>query len=201
MSNQVFKLQAALKLVQQLFQLEQSQGKARAKKIDSVFGAGFRHIDCTAKTTRLDKDQFKALKLLALGAITDDVTRMMATMPSDAYRARRDQLEGRGREDFIDLRAKAVTMAGPYLDSLRQQLLRRETPKVQAAVAKAAEVAKAERAAKKATKSAETDAKTGREKILAQMANIQKIMQSDGDPEYPVSKVQAALELVMRHLG
>ena len=203
MSKQTFDLAEALGLVKQYYLLEQRQGKARAKKIDLIFDADFRYTDCAAKTTRLDKEEFKALNFLALQAIADDATRIMATMPAEMYRAERDLLEGDALEAFRDFRAKATAMAGPYLKSLGKQLLRREPASVQAKVAKAAEAAKAERAAKKAAKSTETetDAKTGREKILAQMANIEKIMQSDDDPQYPVSKVQAALAVVISHLG
>lgn len=180
MNKQTFDLAEALGLVKQYYLLEQRQGKARAKKIDLIFDADFRHTDCAASTTRLDKDQFKALNFLALQAIADDATRVMATMPAETYRAERDLLEGKELKAFKDFRAKATAMAGPYLKSLGKQLLRCETSAVQAKVAKAEKAAKVERAAKKAEK--ENVAKTMQEKIIVQLTNTVAIMQGDDEP-------------------
>jgi hypothetical protein len=188
---------AVLKSAKTFFQGEKNAEASRAKRVDALYALGLRGSDCYAKTSRLDRVQFGALKLLALGAIHDDATRQMALMSKEEYAAKRDELEGDAKKRFQKFRADATGKAGPYLASLAAQLDTREPQEVReakaAAKAKAAEAKKAEKEA--------ADSKTGREKILEQLANIQSIMQNDKEPDYQVPALQSALAEVMDILG
>jgi len=188
---------AVLKSAKTFFQGEKNAEASRAKRVDALYELGLRSSDCYAKTSRLDRVQFGALTRLALGAIHDDATRLMALMSKEDYAAKRDELEGPAKERFQKFRNTAKAKAGPYLASLAAQLDTREPQSVRDAKAvdkkKAAEAKKADKAA--------ADSKTGREKILEQLANIQSIMQNDKDPQYKVPDLQSALEEVMDILG
>ena len=173
-------LAVSLKEVKAYCLLDRKQGEARAKKIGEIFKTGFSYTDCAASTTRLDKGEFAALKFIALQSIADVVTREMATMSNDDYKAERDLLEGDAQKEYKDFRAKATAMAGPYLKSLGDQLLRLEPYRVQKAVAGKKAKAKAD---KKAEKAKSETAKTMQEKIIVQLTNTVAIMQGDGEPD------------------
>ena len=184
---------AVLKSAKSFFQGEKNAEARRATRVDALYALGLRGSDCSAKTSRLDKVQFAALARLALDAIHDDATRHMALMSKEEYAAKRDALEGDAKKKLQKFRNTAKAKAGPYLASLAAQLETREPQEVREAKAKA----KAKAAEAKKVKKAAADSKTGREKILEQMANIQSIMQNDKDPDYQVPELQSALKEVM----
>ena len=171
-------LAVSLKAVKAYYSFELATEGKRHEKVVAVFKTGLRHTDCAASTTRLEKDQFAALKFLALQSISDVTTREMATMSNEAYKATRDLLEGDAQKEYKDFRAKATAMAGPYLKSLGDQLLRLESYQVQKAVADKKAKAKADKKAKTAA-----PAKTMQEKIIVQLTNTVAIMQGDGEPD------------------
>jgi len=173
-------LAVSLKAVKAYYSFELATEGKRHEKVVAVFKTGLRHTDCAASTTRLEKDQFAALKFLALQSISDVTTREMATLSNEAYKATRDLLEGDAQKEYKDFRAKATAMAGPYLKSLGDQLLRLEPYQVQKAVADKKAKAKADKKAK--TEKGDT-AKTMQEKIIVQLTNTVSIMQGDDEPD------------------
>lgn len=173
-------LSLAFKAAKAFFTFESGIAAKRGAKGAAVYKTGLRYTDCAASTTRLEKDQFAALKFLALQSISDADTRKMATMPKDDFFAQKKLLEGDELKAFQDFRAKATAMAGPYMLSLGAQLLACEPKAVQKKVADAAAKAKAKKKAKK--EKGET-AKTMQEKIIVQLTNTVAIMQGDDEPD------------------
>tara|TARA_R110000744_G_scaffold365430_1_gene474259 strand:- start:314 stop:937 length:624 start_codon:yes stop_codon:yes gene_type:complete len=190
-------LAVSLKAVKAYYSFERATEEKRHEKVVAVFKTGLRYTDCAASTTRLEKDQFASLKFLALQSIADVVTREMATMSNEAYKAERDLLEGDAQKEYKDFRAKATAMAGPYLKSLGDQLLRLEPYQVQKAVADKKAKAKADKKAEKG----ET-AKTMQEKIIVQLTNTVAIMQGDDEPDgFDFVALQGTIQEALEIMG
>ena len=193
MSTTTLDIPTVFKAVKAFFTFEAGIETKRNAKGIAVYKTNLRYTDCAASTTRLDKEQFAAVKFLALQAIADPATRKMATMSKADFFAEKKLLEGKELKAFQEFRAKATAMAGPYMKSLGDQLLKCEPESVQKKVATAKEKAAA---VKKAVKAKKETAKDGREKIIEQLANIASIMKADENPSYQVPELQKALEAV-----
>lgn len=189
-------LKLALTAVKAFFTHESDSEEKRGKMALAVYKAGFRFTDCIASTTRCDKEQFAAIKFLALQTIKDPATRKMATMSKADFFAEKALLKGKELEAFQEFRATATAKAGPYMLSLGNQLLKCEPESVQKKVAKAKADAAAKKKAEKAKKEKSETAKNGRDKIIEQLANIANIIQSDDNPCYQVPELTKALETV-----
>ena len=193
MSTTTLDIPTVFKAVKAFFTFEAGIETKRNAKAIAVYKTNLRYTDCAASTTRLDKEQFAAVKFLALQAIADPATRKMATMSKADFFAEKKLLEGKELKAFQEFRAKATAMAGPYMKSLGDQLLKCEPESVQKKVATAKEKAAT---AKRAGKAKKETAKDGREKIIEQLANIASIMKADENPSYKVPELQKALETV-----
>tara|TARA_B100001059_G_C17578618_1_gene448725 strand:+ start:38 stop:634 length:597 start_codon:yes stop_codon:yes gene_type:complete len=193
MSTTTLDIPTVFKAVKAFFTFEAGIETKRNAKGIAVYKTNLRYTDCAASTTRLDKEQFAAVKFLALQAIADPATRKMATMSKADFFAEKKLLEGKELKAFQEFRAKATAMAGPYMKSLGDQLLKCEPESVQKKVATAKEKAAT---AKRAGKAKKETAKDGREKIIEQLANIASIMKADENPSYKVPELQKALETV-----
>ncbi len=197
MSTTTLDLPVVFKAVKAFFTFEAGIETKRNAKGLAVYKTNLRYTDCIASTTRLDKEQWAAVKFLALQAIADPATRKMATMSKADFFAEKKLLDGEELKAFQEFRAKATAMAGPYMGSLADQLLKCEPEAVQKKVAKAKEKAAT---AKRAGKAKKETAKDGREKIIEQLANIANIMKADENPSYQVPELQKALEAVRKIL-
>ncbi len=196
MSTTTLDIPTVFKAVKAFFTFEAGIETKRNAKGIAVYKTNLRYTDCAASTTRLDKEQFAALKFLALQAIADPATRKMATMSKADFFAEKKLLEGKELKAFQEFRAKATAMAGPYMKSLGDQLLKCEPESVQKKVATAKEKAATAKRAEKAKKEKSETAKNGRDKIIEQLANIASIMKADENPSYKVPELQKALETV-----
>ena len=78
-------------------------------------------------------------------------------------------------------------------------LLRLDTDEEKARVQSLKDAKKSEAEAEEA--GTEEAGKSGRDKIIAQLATVQLIMQGDDDPQYPVLDLQLALGAVLELLG
>ena len=192
-------LSLAFTAAKAFFAFESGIAAKRGAKGAAVYKTGLRYTDCAASTTRLEKDQFAALKFLALQSISDADTRKMATMSKDDFFAQKKLLEGDELKAFQDFRAKATAMAGPYMLSLGAQLLSCEPKAVQKKVADAAAKVKADKKAKK--EKGET-AKTMQEKIIVQLTNTVAIMQGDDEPDgFDFVALQGTIQEALEIMG
>ena len=173
-------LPLAFKAAKAFFAFESGLETKRNAKGIAVHKTGLCYTDCRHATTRLNNGEFAALKFLSLQAIADPATRKMATMSKEDFFAQKKLLEGDELKAFQDFRAKATAMAGPYLKSLGDQLLKCEPERVQKKVIAARVKATADR---KAEKAKNETAKTMQEKIIVQLTNTVAIMQGDGEPD------------------
>ena len=80
MSTTTLDLPVVFKAVKAFFTFEAGIETKRNAKGLAVYKTNLRYTDCIASTTRLDKEQWAAVKFLALQAIADPATRKMATM-------------------------------------------------------------------------------------------------------------------------
>ncbi len=131
MSTTTLDLPVVFKAIKAFFTFEAGIETKRNAKGLAVYKTNLRYTDCAASTTRLDKEQFAAVKLLALQAIADPDTRKMATMSKADFFAEKKLLEGKELKAFQEFRAKATAMADPYMKSLGDQLLKCEPESVQ----------------------------------------------------------------------
>ena len=195
-------LKLALTAAKAFFTHESDSEEKRGKMALAVYKAGFRHTDCIASTTRLNKEEWAGIKFLALQTIKDPTTRKMATMPKADFFAEKELLAGKELKAFQDFRATATAMAGPYMLSLGNQLLKCEPESVQKKVAKAKADAAAKKKAEKAKKEKGDTAKTMQEKIIVQLTNTVAIMQGDDEPNgFDFVALQGTIEEALEIVG
>lgn len=199
----VFDAATTIRLVGEFAKLRTIQDEAESSKAEIMFAADIRHTDMVKKTTRLDADGWAAMtyniKINQNGALGE-----IAALSKEEYKANKAQIrEMKGDEAakaYEDLRQKSNKRPGPIMRDIAESLLRLDTDEERARVQSLKDAAKAEKDVAKAEETEETD-KSGREKILGQLATIHLIIQGDEDAQYDILKLEKALKVAFDLLG
>ena len=166
-------------------------------KYDGLFTANVRHTDFVSSTTRWNDTEWEAIKVLVRQSFVDDETRRVALLNKADYKEELKLLDSADAKAFKKFRDATHTKVGSKMRDFAAALLSRDTPAEQAKVAKELATVKKARDTKKAKTAKAESGKTGKEKIIAQLATIQLIMQGDEDAEYDVLKLQTAFKTAL----
>ena len=169
-----------------------------------------RWTDFVAATTGFNKTEWDTVKLAIKSSFQNPEKRRIALLSKADYKAELSKLKGKAAADFTAHRNRSHTDAGKAMTEYRDEMLKRD-PVAKAAFDKAAAAAEKKKAAKKKkaaaaatltaedrdqTESPEPAGKTGKEKILEQLRNIDAIIHNDNDPQYYLPAVQDALRAI-----
>ena len=199
----VFDAATTIRLVGEFAKLRAIQDEAESSKAAIMFAADIRHTDMVKKTTRLDDDSWAAMtyniKINQNGALGE-----IAALSKEEYKANKAQIrELKGDEAakaYEDLRQESNKRPGSIMRDIAESLLRLDTDEERARVQSLKDAAKAEKDAAKDEEAEEAD-KSGREKILGQLATIHLIIQGDEDAQYDILKLEKALKVAFDLLG
>lgn len=201
-----FDAATTIRLVGEFAKSRSDQDEAESSKAEIMFAADIRHTDMMKKTTRLDADGWTAMtyniKINQNGALGE-----IAALTKEEYKANKAQIrEMEGDEAakaYEDLRQKSNKRPGPIMRDIAESLLRLDTDEEKARVQSLKDATKAEKDAAKDEESEESEevGKSGREKILGQLATIHLIIQGDEDAHYDVLKLEKALKVAFDLLG
>ena len=131
----------------------------------------------------------------------------IAALSKEEYKANKAQIRetevDAAAKAYEDLRQKSNKRPGPIMRDIAESLLRLDTDEERARVQSLKDVAKAEKDAAKDDEYEEPEeaGKSGREKILGQLATIHLIIQGDEDAEYDILKLEKALKVAFDLLG
>ena len=168
-----------------------------------------RWTDFVAATTGFNKTEWDTVKLAIKSSFQDPEKKRIALLSKADYKAELAKLKGKAAADFTAHRNRSHTDAGKAMTEYRDEMLKRD-PVAKAAFDKAAAAAEKKKAAKKKkaaaatltaedqdqTESPELTGKTGKDKILEQLRNIDAIIQNDNDPQYELPAIQDALRAI-----
>ena len=150
------------------------------EKYDTLYWtAGVRDTDFVASTTRFDKTEWTAIKLLVRQSFVDPEMRRVALLSKEAYKAELKTLNTKEEKAMQNMRNACSTKVGSKMRDFAEAMLVRD-PAAVAAKAKAKAKAKGEA---KAAKAAKAEAKTMKDKIVIQLTNTVAIMQGDDAPD------------------
>ena len=202
----VFDAATTIRLVGEFANLRTNQDIAESSKAAIMFAADIRHTDMVKSTTRLDADGWAAMthniKINQNGTLGE-----IAALTKEEYKANKAQIrELKGDEAakaYEDLRQESNKRPGPIMRDIAKSLLRLDTDEERARVQSLKDAAKAEKDVAKAEEAEEAKEadKSGREKILGQLATIHLIIQGDEDAKYDVLKLEKALKVAFDLLG
>ena len=202
----VFEAATTIRLVGEFAKLRAIQDEAESSKAAIMFAADIRHTDMVKKTTRLDDDGWAAMtyniKINQNGALGE-----IAALSKEEYKANKAQIrELKGDEAakaYEDLRQESNKRPGSIMRDIAESLLRLDTDEERARVQSLKDAAKAEKDAAKAEEAEESEEadKSGKDKILGQLATIHLIIQGDEDAQYDVLKLEKALKVAFDLLG
>jgi len=202
----VFDAATTILLVGEFAKSRSDQDEAESSKAEIMFAADIRHTDMVKKTTRLNTVSWAAMtyniKINQNGALGE-----IAALTKEEYKANKAkirELEGdEAAKAYEDLRQESNKRPGPIMRDIAESLLRLDTDEERARVQSLKDAAKAEKDAAKAEEAEESEEadKSGREKILGQLATIHLIIQGDEDAQYDILKLEKALKVAFDLLG
>lgn len=183
-----------IKLVKAHNNAEIRNHAARNARYVVMFSEGIRHTDMVKSTTRLADDEWESLTHSIKISQRGEVGRI-AKLSKEAYKLEKAELSEAEGKAFAKLRSTGAQAVGSIMRDMGASLLRLDTPEEQARIADT----KKDTAKKDVAKDGAE--KTGRDKIIDQLVNIEKIMRGDEDPNYSIPKLQEALMEVALILG
>ena len=187
-----------IKLVKAYNTAELKGTAARETRYTVMFAADIRHTDTAKRTTRLANDEWDALCHSIKVSQKGEMGRV-AKLSKEEYKAEKAAMTEADGKVFAKLRQASSQAVGSIMRDIGVALLRLDTDEEKARVQSLKDAKKSEAETEEA--GTEEAGKSGRDKIIAQLATVQLIMQGDDDPQYPVLDLQLALGAVLELLG
>jgi len=183
MMNKKLNEKAVVTSIKDVINFQADASETLGNKYDAMYKLDCRYIDMSAKTTRLSEIAWDSVRL----AVKENYPagselRRVALLSKAEYTVERDALKGAKLKAFKKVRDDGSKRVGAVMGEMGNALLLREPASVQAKIEKAAQAAKAERAAKKIAKEPTLSGKDAAAKLKIVFDTAALIVKGDEEP-------------------